>query len=317
MGEHTKDLYHKYLKGSLSKTELAEYRKEMACLSDDELWAMMNESVDDNPAEHMSDFIKDLQLAEISEEINRQRKRRIMAYVASLLFLLLPLAGTYLFFVKNKNTSANMTQVVVAQGNKTTVMLPDGSKVSLNGNTIFEYDVEAGSHRNVKIVKGEAFFDVAKDPSCPFNVIVEDMNIQVLGTTFNVKARRGKIETALFTGAVKLALQDMDSTYQLKPGQKSIYNQGQRRLQMTESDMSLDAGWKDGYLTFHSAPLSEVLEKIEDWYAVKITLSDQQLRNDLMTGSFHGETLESVLRSLSIQYGFKYEYRGDEILIKQ
>lgn len=91
----------------------------------------------------------------------------------------------------------------VKPGSKSEIILPDGTKVQLNGATTIRYDVNDTEQRLVHL-SGEAFFDVAKSPDCPFRVMVNDFQIEVLGTSFNVNTyKKDVIETSLLTGKLK------------------------------------------------------------------------------------------------------------------
>ena len=142
------------------------------------------------------------------------------------------------------------------------------------------------------------------------------MQIEVLGTQFNVRLNEDAIETALFSGAVQLSSDSLLQDYQLRPGKKSIYRPVSHQITICDNDGLTDARWKDGYLAFNSLPFSKVLQEIENWYGVKIQLRNQCLANDKLTGAFYKETLESVLVSLSMQYGFKYKMEREHIIIE-
>ena len=165
-------------------------------------------------------------------------------------------------------------------------------------------------------MKGEAYFDVAKDANCPFRVHVNDMQIEVLGTKFNVRCHSGEVETALFSGAVRLSAKGLPQSYRLFPGRKSIYQSAAHSMEICDNDNGCDGRWKDGYLAFNSKPLNEVLQEIENWYGVSIQLRNKKLADDLLTGAFYHETLESVLYSLSMQYKFKYSVSHGNVVIE-
>lgn len=315
MSERIKKLYQRYLEGTLSKDELTDFLQEVGATSDDELWALMeqyNKETDEIP---MPDDVKAKQLDFFAGKMHRSRIYPMMKYAAAIACLIISFSIAY-WYINGQSLERQMAEVMVEPGSKACVQLPDGSKVILNSGTVLQYDVEPGKYREVKLVKGEAFFDVAKDPTCPFHVSVQDMSIEVLGTTFNVRASDSNVETSLFTGSVKLSIDHSEFTYQLSPGEKSVYHSKNKNFVLAANDHLLDAGWKDGYLAFKSSPLRAVLRQIENWYGVRIRLLDESLGSDLLTGSFRNETLESVLRSLSMQYDFKYENLKNEILIK-
>ena len=102
----------------------------------------------------------------------------------------------------------------------------------------------------------------------------------------------------------------------MKPGQKAVYTASTAALKWMPNDLHRDAGWKEGYLVFSSTPLNDVLQQIANWYGVQLQLARPRIGGDLLTGSFYNETLESVLHSLSMQYGFTYCKKGDKIIVE-
>ena len=200
-------------------------------------------------------------------------------------------------------------------GSKSEITLPDGTKVQLNGATTITYDVDNSRQRLVRL-SGEAFFDVAKNPDCPFRVIANDLQIEVLGTSFNVNTyKKDIIETSLLTGRIKISGGLLPQEYILTPGEKATYSSTDKVLKITKADVHVDTGWCDDYLIFDSEPLTDVIEKIERWYGVEIELRCPQIGQDRLSGSFRHESIQNVIRSLSLQYGFKYEIHKDKITI--
>lgn len=310
-----RELYAKYLAGTLSHKELTDFRTEVENLSDDALWQLMCEQLPTaEQAAPMPFDVKTDILERLRGAVRRQRLRLVMRYAAVALLFVVSLSGMYLHFSRRLD-APRMTAVNVGRGNKADIVLPDGTRVSMNGGTTLRYDVAAGGRREVAIDAGEAYFDVAKDARHPFRVSVGGTRIEVLGTTFNVRVDDKDIETALFTGSVRLTGDHLPQPITLAPGRKSIYDRTTHAVTITENDPRADTGWKDGYLVFNSLPLCDVLRKVQDWYGVDIRLADQRLAGDLLTGSFHNETLESVMQSLSLQYGFKYTVRKNHVVV--
>ena len=321
MDKRIEELYQRYLSGELTPSELDDLKRQVPFVSDEELWNLMCEDFSSSSeSARMTYESQQKVLRNIHEEIRKDkwhsRARRLLR-IASMLILIISLAaGSYLWYESFTPTAPVYTYVSVKAGNKSTITLPDGTRVSLNGNSQLRYNVVPKVHREVVLMKGEAYFDVAKDASCPFRVHVNDMQIEVLGTTFNVRCHSGEIETALFSGSVRLSAKGLRQAYQLLPGKKSIYQPASHNIEICDNDGASDGRWKDGYLAFSSKPLGEVLHEIENWYGVTIQLRNQHLANDLLTGSFYHETLESVLHSLSMQYGFKYRVNRGYVVIE-
>ena len=321
MENRIEELYQQYLSGQLSQADFEQLQHDVTTVSDEELWDIMcdNYSMTAETAK-MNCETQQRMLKNIHAKIKR-KKLYALAYeclrYASMLVLIVALVGgSYWWLTSSTAPAPNYTYVSVLPGNKSKLTLPDGTNVTLNGNSQLRYDVEPKKHREVVLIKGEAYFDVAKDANCPFRVHVNDMQIEVLGTQFNVRLNEDAIETALFSGAVQLSSDSLLQDYQLRPGKKSIYRPVSHQITICDNDGLTDARWKDGYLAFNSLPFSKVLQEIENWYGVKFQLRNQHLANDKLTGAFYKETLESVLISLSMQYGFKYRMEHEHIIIE-
>lgn len=321
MENRIEELYQQYLSGQLSQADFEQLQHDVTTVSDEELWDIMcdNYSMTAETAK-MNCETQQRMLKNIHAKIKR-KKLYALAYeclrYASMLVLIVSLVGgSYWWLTSSTAPTPNYTYVSVLPGNKSKLTLPDGTSVTLNGNSQLRYDVEPKKHREVVLMKGEAYFDVAKDANCPFRVHVNDMQIEVLGTQFNVRLNEDAIETALFSGAVQLSSDSLLQDYQLRPGKKSIYRPVSHQITICDNDGLTDARWKDGYLAFNSLPFSKVLQEIENWYGVKFQLRNQHLANDKLTGAFYKETLESVLISLSMQYGFKYRMEHEHIIIE-
>lgn len=310
------DLYHRYLEGRLSEEELASFKEDVSRISDIALWEIMEKEAENAGRIKMSKDEHGHILTAIHKKIRKAHHISLLKNAAAILFLIVGLSTVVWFYHENSKKEIPMSEIAVAPGNKARITLSDGTKVEMNSGTIMHYAVEKHGNRNVIIKSGEAYFDVAKDAEHPFHITVADMKIQVLGTSFNVNAYGQQVITSLFTGKIQLSSSDGKNTHILRPGNKSIYGKSSHRFSITEVDKGVDLGWKNGYLIFNSMPLKDVLAKIELWYGVKIKLENPKFADDKLTGSFHNETLESVLNSLSVQYKFDYTTQKGVIIVK-
>ena len=194
--------------------------------------------------------------------------------------------------------------------------LEDGSVVFLAKETSIRYPEHFVSDKREVSLQGDAFFDVAKNPDCPFRVIANGLQIEVVGTSFNVNTyKKGVVETSLLTGQIKISGGSLPQEYILTPGEKATYSSINNALKITQADVHVETGWCDDYLIFDSEPLIDVIEEIERWYGVEIELRCPQIGQDLLSGSFRHENIQNVIHSLSLQYKFKYEIHKDKITI--
>ena len=160
--------------------------------------------------------------------------------------------------------------------------LSDGTVVYLNSETTLRYpEIFAGKERKVYL-EGEAYFEVAKDPVHPFKVIVNQLEVEVLGTHFNINAYPGQngIATTLAEGKVKVA--DGGRQVVLKPGEQAWATDD--GLQVREVDVKEFTGWKDGLFRFRQMPLKEIMIQVYRWYGVGADFADDELAEITFTG---------------------------------
>lgn len=191
------------------------------------------------------------------------------------------------------------------RGGQYQVTLADGTKVWLNAASSIRYPtVFAGRDRQVEIT-GEVYFEVAKEDAHPFIVKVAGMHVDVLGTSFNIKAYEG-VRTTLLEGAVRVG-----ATKVLRPGQ-----QADERLQIS-NDVDLESvmAWKNGKLAFSKGSVKELMQEISRWYDV-----DVRYQGDIPSGGFYGlidrnVPLTSILKALNA-YGVKTRLDNKTIIVQ-
>lgn len=309
-----KNLYNRYIEKGIPSSDFGEFKKELGNMTDEELWnAMLDQEKDSAMEIEMPPMMKKQVRKELHYIIWKRRWIQFAKYAAVIALLFTSSFGIYSLF-----ETPDTQQIITANvkpGSKSEITLPDGTKVQLNGATTITYDIDNSRQRLVRL-SGEAFFNVAKNPDCPFRVIANDLQIEVLGTSFNVNTyKKDIIETSLLTGRIKISGGLLPQEYILTPGEKATYSSTDKVLKITKADVHVDTGWCDDYLIFDSEPLTDVIEKIERWYGVEIELKCPQIEQDRLSGSFRHESIQNVIRSLSLQYGFKYEIHKDKITI--
>ena len=160
---------------------------------------------------------------------DRVRKRKLLnwAYIAAGILILI--VASFWLFTKNNMPATIQT----AFGERQSLQLSDGSKVQLNANSqiVFEEKWMENDKRAVWL-KGEAFFEEERKmkPEQKFQVITNDLIVEVLGTTFNVNSNDGKTSVYLEEGQVRLYLNGLDSTLLMEPGDLIVYSEQNRRI---------------------------------------------------------------------------------------
>lgn len=312
MSSQFKKLYRQYVNKGIMSSDIGKFRDGLNNISDEELWNTMMDMENNTTEIKMPPMMKKQIRKELQQIIRRRRWLQYMKYAALIVLVLSSSFGLYTWI---NNPESQMVAVNVKAGSKAEMTLPDGTFVQLNAATNLEYDTNNSKQRLVKL-SGEAFFDVAKNSGCPFKVMINDLQIEVVGTSFNVKTyKKDIVETSLLSGRIKISGGSLPHEYILSPGQKATYSAIDKTLQISKADAHVEAGWRDNYLIFESTPLIDVIAQIERWYGVEIKLHHNQIAQDLLSGSFRNESIQNVIRSLSIQYGFKYEIHKETITI--
>lgn len=211
-----------------------------------------------------------------------------------------------------------MKEVVISTGfgQLKTLSLPDGSVVTLNANSKIYFPAKwDASHAREVWIKGEAFFKVthlhqsgAIKQEDRFIVHAEKIDVEVLGTSFNVNSRRGQIQIALVDGRVGVEIKGSKSSQvRLLPGELAEYRRHQQSITKKTVIASDYILWKDGKMHFNNLPMTEVFHLIEDNYGYKAILKDPLIGNRRLSGSFSLSNEDKFFRALSLSMGISIE----------
>ncbi|MGB5988458.1 MAG: FecR family protein [Marinifilaceae bacterium] len=171
----------------------------------------------------------------------------------------------------------------IPQKGEYSIILADGTKVWLNSETEFKFpETFAGDKRDVYL-EGEAYFDVAKNKDKPFIIHINDVSVKVLGTSFNIEARKNSrdIKATLVEGSI--LMRSKNSSLKIKPNQQIVYNKLKTEMYSQSVNIKRYTSWKDGKFYFENEDLSIILKKMSRWYGVKIVYSDESLKNSKFT----------------------------------
>jgi len=208
-----------------------------------------------------------------------------------------------------------IVELKTLKGEKSQVMLADGSHVWLNSQTVLKYD--ALNPRKVNM-EGEAFFEVKKDHDHPFEVITTSgMKVIVTGTKFNLRSFAGDpfVETTLEEGAVQIKGTDNKQLAQLEPGQQAQYNIEENNTSVKNVSPELYSLWKNNELRFTDISFAELVPRIERWYGVTISLDTAKKNNDRFTMTIKTESLRELLNMMQLTSKFNYEIKGEQVKI--
>lgn len=197
--------------------------------------------------------------------------------------------------------AAQPVSISTPKGVKSELLLPDGSRVRLNGGTRIAYPALFGRERRVE-VDGEAFFEVAHDDAKPFVVVTGQVASTVLGTTFNVHAyaEDENIRITLASGSLLVDGGPGSRRVRLHPGEQGFFEKRSRMLTLREVDVDHILSWREDKLYFRAEPLESIARSLERQFNVEITIADERLRRVCFTGEFvEGENIQEIMRIIS------------------
>ena len=204
------------------------------------------------------------------------------------------------------------------KGQQRTIILPDGSLVSLNSNSTLTYQ-KGWNTRTVSLV-GEGYFDVSHDADNPFFVKTSGVEIKVLGTAFNVKAYQADrtIETALLRGRV--LIKNVSEGHQgdelvLVPNEVALFDQRKLTMNKVPKEKSDYKPWYQGNLVFEDAPLSVIIPELEKWFDTRISI-DPESMNCRFSLNIDQESLSEVMKLFEVASEAKLELGQKEVKLK-
>ncbi len=249
---------------------------------------------------------------------------KIMGIAAS--FILLVSSGIYFFyhiFQSSKPVNGIATEIKQnPAGQKSRIVLPDGSVVWLNSESSIRYPKHFSATQRDITLKGEAYFEVSKDVLRPFIVHSDLFDVTVLGTRFNVKSYSNDQNSSisLIDGKVRVHLTSQEESHlepvYLTPGEELAYNTKHHQLVKHAFDKESVTAWKEGILIFKDATFSDLKEKLERWYGITIEVEGTPPNNFIVTGKFENEYLDNVLRTLQFGRDFNYVIEDSILIMK-
>lgn len=328
MNRQVAGLLEKFRSGDMTSEELQDLKSLMDTTSDQELRDILMSEWD--KFDHYSP-LPDEKVEKLYEKMNikggnvhRNRvslKNYWMQIAASILFII---AGslTVLTYMQNKTISSLAEQnVVIRSGDygKSLVTLPDGTIVYLNAKSSLTYSQDFGRESRNVALSGEGFFEVKKDMKKQFTVKTGYMDITVLGTKFNVYAYQDKdiVEMSLVEGSVNIVtVLPPYKNINVKPNEKVTYYKKTGELKHESTSNEAETAWMKKELVFRSEKLENVFSCLSRKFAVSFNVEDESLLDDIYTGTFEDENIESILKVLKTHYKFDYQNEDGIITIQ-
>ncbi len=190
---------------------------------------------------------------------------------------------------------------------KAKTVLPDGTEAWLHNTASLHYDSRTRfSQRNVEL-SGEAFFNVARNERRPFVIEVDGLQIEVVGTSFNVLPDEEEIVVTLVDGCVRLSADGCEVPCEMVAGHAAHYDRRRGDINIVECDTDDVAVWRRERLQFRQKSLAEVCRDLSDWYGREIRVETGKYDDYHYTFTLTGEPLDIVLANMSRVHPIHYE----------
>ncbi|WP_114778555.1 FecR family protein [Botryobacter ruber] len=213
------------------------------------------------------------------------------------------------------NQEEQYNRIATPRGGQYQVVLADGTKVWLNAASSLRFPAAfRGSVRKVMLT-GEAYFEVAKNKDKPFKVAVNGMEVEVLGTHFNIMAYENEkdLKTTLLEGAVKVST--TAEKVLLEPGQRAVLNKEKGNIQVGAADVEEAIAWKNGLFTFNNEDIKSIMRKVSRWYDVDVTYQGDMAGKDFAGTVSRSENVTEVLRMLELTGAVHYKIEGRRVTV--
>ena len=310
---HYKELIEKYFEETITDVEikeLSDWIKNDRQLHD--WWEQEFERSDSS----MNPVLRDKLFARIKEETlgKEVRPLRIIPWKWVAAILLPVCVAFFTYYLLDSSPTAETPFIVKAgKGDKATIELPDGTNVVLNSASQLSYLNNFGEKVRRVQLNGEAYFKVAHDEKHAFIVQIGDLEVKVLGTSFNVYAK--DVTVVLLEGKVGVYAQKI--SHIMKPGDKIEYNKATHKITATQVHPTDYIEWTKGNMYFEKESLENIMKTLSRIYDVEIRFDSNKLPNEYFTGTIPGGGIQNALNILMLTSPFYYEMDGSVIVLKE
>lgn len=316
----------RYLDGSANLEEkisllqwLKESEKNRCDFTDTrDLWLSCNASADNELEVDIALDRLRMRILNEYERMGRKTRRSLDRWYQAAAVLLV-LFGLY-FWVNVGQTEPNLivqNQLITAKGSKGKFTLPDGTVVWLNSESRLMYADQFADGKRTVDLTGGAYFEVVRDVKKPFVVKTGDIDVEVLGTSFNISSYpfKDNVETALLNGSVKISGKAVKSQIILKPDEVFEWKKDGNLSLVKATKASLYADWIKDRLVFDNTRLSDIIISMEGWYNIDIECPEKFAQTTWVSFTIRQENIDEILQAMSIIIPIKYKIKNGKAFI--
>lgn len=223
------------------------------------------------------------------------------------------------FYIKHSWSDQLVTyrEIHTVKGERKIITLEDGTIIQLNNESRLKYPERfSGATREVYL-KGEAFFRVKHNPAKPFRAHIEELNVDVIGTSFDIKGypEDKNISVTVATGKVGVNKSGGKVAFMLLPGDHLSYNLLSDKVTQEKIDPLEEIAWQQGELVFRDESLGMICHRLERWYDVNMSIQNKTLQDKKISLKIKGDDLNSVMKMLSLVGDFHYQIKDKTVVL--
>lgn len=233
--------------------------------------------------------------------------------------ILLVSTGAAINYLLHKAPAKAELVAVVSGNEKTNVILPDSSIVTLNKNASLKYERNfGGNYRNV-VLKGTAFFSVKPDKQKPFIVSMPHCFVKVVGTSFylNADSVDGQVSLIVVSGKVLFYQKSEQEATLVVKDEKATFLESSGTILKNQKIDPNEMVWKTGNFIFEEEKLAEVCKKLSAYYGTKISIADSTLNNLSLTAGYNNQKLEEIVEAIKSTFDIQADTSGSSIIFKK
>lgn len=216
--------------------------------------------------------------------------------------------------ISDNSDTLKYNAVTIPPGERFVVVLSDGTKVYLHSGSYLRYPVSFGTASREVNLDGRAYFDVSKS-KVPFIVSTEDMKVEVLGTSFDVEAKKSSAKSSviLIEGSVKVHTHGISRI--IAPDEMFSFNREIREGSVKVVDSRAMTQWKDGILALKEISFNDMLSSLSTWYGVEIVNRSSVSSNERFYGKFDRENIEAAVKTIALSAKVRYRIEKGKLII--
>lgn len=266
-----------------------------------------------------SDFSPEVSkaLKQVHNKIGRKKIRYLRYYLsritAVIVFSIISFGIYKVWSVKQQKTFVSLTSNKV---NKNGLVLTDGTKIWLNRNSQIQYPQKFNKDNRIIMLKGEAYFEVAKDKNKPFIVVMENTKITVLGTKFNINTNGPKTTVSVSEGKVAFTSSKNNSVRLiLTQNKEGIFDKSNEEMFQKNIDVNY-LSWKTNKYIFNREPVYKILDVLAEDYNFTYEIKSSDLRENLITATFDNVPLNDIIESIGMTIDAGVHYENKHLIIE-